>query len=194
MRPRTPLLVACLSAIAVVAPGTTRNAIGQVDQKTLESLRQIARAAAVYPPANIEQKVGAAAAKADIGTRKVWISALKVPGQQNEASAGFRIVPISLGAKISNAKVQATFDFAGATGGRVKPWVKVYPVGNPTPISTASGPEVQGGDNRTVETQGFDLQAGTQYRAKAYVEVLADTSPNYICAAEVTITEIKWVF
>ncbi len=158
----------------------------------VEQARLAARRAQVSPYKERRAANGAATAVARAVTKKVYVAALKVPGQTNTASAGFELDPISVtGITISGAKVRAKFNIEGIQG-RVVREVVVSTTGGALVGMTSNSSAGPG--ETTLTSPPFTLEPGKQYVAYAAMQALPDSVPGLAAWAVVTITDISWEF
>jgi len=138
-------------------------------------------------------RLGAGEAAARPSTRKAWAAAFKIPGQSNVAAAGFKLPPISAAGTIPGARVKATFNVSQVVGTGLTLVLQVAKTGVAGSQEKASTP-LMGPGSYTVTTDPFSLLEGGQYQAKAFVNAWAGSTEGDLCAAVLTITEIKWEF
>lgn len=184
-----------LAGVAVFALGGldyAPNVQGQVEPPYLAKARQVAsRVASGFE--KYEYSQGAAEAAARPTSRKAWAAAFKIPGQSNVAAAGFTLPPVSVGGTIPSARVKATINVLQVVGSALTLVLQVERSGVPGGQIKASAALTAPG-SVTLATESFSLQEGGQYRAKAFVNAWAGSTEGDMCAAVITISEIKWEF
>lgn len=184
--------MAYASLLALVGPECVHSAAGQIDPMLLQKARRVAQTAASGFE-TYEYELGAGEAAARPSTRKAWAAAFKIPGQSNVAAAGFKLPPISAAGTISGARVKASFSVSQVVGTGLTLVLQVAATGVAGSQHKASTP-LTGPGSYTVTTDPFSLLEGGQYQAKAFVNAWAGSTEGDLCAAVLTITEIKWEF
>jgi len=192
MRSGTAWVSACVAMLALSGPECAFNAMGQIDPTILQKARRVAQTAASGFE-KYEYALGAGEAAARPGTRKAWAAAFKIPGQSNVAAAGFKLPPISAAGTIPGARVKASFNVSQVVGTGLTLVLQVATTGVAGSQHKASTP-LTGPGSYTVTTDPFSLLEGGQYQAKAFVSAWAGSTEGDLCAAVLTITEIKWEF
>ena len=166
------------------------SAHAQIDTQLMQEFRNKAASllSGYQPRASNTQ--GLAAAHAVVSSRKVWVSAFNVPGQVPQASAGFELAPLTVGGQFPGAKVTARFVVTERVGNKTRLFVAIYK--NGSQVATKELPYVTQPGTFTLTTDPITLQAGAEYKAHAFVNVLVAGGESGVCGAVATIPEIKW--
>lgn len=186
MRRGIPWIASCIVASALASSGTVPEVVAQMKQQTLQEARHALQAISSGALQKFESAKGTAAAKAHPGMRKVWVTALGVPGQENRSYAGFKLAPLTIGGQTPGAKVSATFNVS-AYANMLALLVEVYEGGV---LKTRKTDYVNATGVSTLTTDPFTLQAGKEYVAVAFLGNPTFSGDHFFAVA--TIPEIKW--
>ncbi|MEW6336364.1 MAG: hypothetical protein AB1625_03080 [Acidobacteriota bacterium] len=187
MRRGTLWMASGIVASALAGTGTMSEAVAQMRQQTLQEARHALQAISSGALQKFESAKGTAAAKAHPGMRKVWVTALNVPGQENKSYAGFKLAPLTIGGQTPGARVSATFNVS-AYASMLALRIDVYEGGA---LKTHKTDYIDATGTYTLKTDPFTLQAGKQYVAVAWLGNITNAGGDYFFAVA-TIPEIKW--
>ncbi len=182
---------AVLAAAVVVAgppkpPGDT-----PVSAAALEQARAAARQTVGAGWDRYVSSQGCAAAEAHPLTKEFWATAVRVPGQQDAAQAGFRVRPWVVPTKLVDAKVRAKFVLPVAQGHlslRLKVDCDGAMVGFRENLAVAPQAEVQ------LVTDKFTVEKDKRCVVYAFLWLTPRPEPRSAAHAAGSIPEIAWDF
>jgi len=140
----------------------------------------------------LEYATGAAAAVARPTSKRVWISTMKVPGQNNFAKAGFKLPPVSVGGSIPGARVKATFSIEAIEGYVGYEVMVVTEEGALINVASNSGSSTL--TNYQLTSPTFTIEPNKHYVVSADVWTDVERAPGAVAWAVATISDISWDF
>jgi len=164
----------------------------QTPKFTMEKARLLGQAPPL-PTGGMGQAIGAGLGEVRIPMRKLWATALGVPGQKNSGSAYLTYASITSGAPIPGARVWASLDI-GAAQGQVTWTISVMDGLSQPGKATGSG-AASAHTHVELTTPPFTLQAGHTYLVGVRIDASCDSGAGCECAyLSATVKDLKWLF